>query len=74
MVWFDAWNEHGFRPVADAYLARLPKHKAGERRGIDGNGDLLVHRHGQEGAERTALLPALREPTWYDPGRKGPRP
>jgi hypothetical protein len=72
MVWFDAWNERGFKPVADAYLARLPKDKAGERRGIDGNGDLLVHRSAGA-AERRALVPTLREPGWYDPKRGGPR-
>lgn len=73
MVHVDTWTNRGFRKVADAYLARLKREKAGERRGIDGNGDLLVHRHGVTGAERRALLPALAAPAWYDDKRRGPR-
>ncbi|MGP9821422.1 biotin/lipoate--protein ligase family protein [Salinarimonas sp. NSM] len=73
MLHVDAWTNRGFRKVADPYLARLKKEKAGERRGIDGNGDLLVHRHGVGGAERRPLLPGLAACAWYDPSRKGPR-
>lgn len=73
MVHFDAWADRGFKPVADAYLPRLRKGKAGERRGIDGNGDLLVHRHGAALPERNPLGPALATPGWYDPARRGPR-
>jgi hypothetical protein len=73
MLHVDAWMNRGFRKVADPYLARLERGKAGERRGIDGNGDLLVHRHGVTGAERTPLLPGLAACAWYDPKRKGPR-
>jgi hypothetical protein len=57
--------------VADPYLARLPKEKAGVRRGIDGNGDLLLHHAG--GAERVQLLPALQAAQWYDPATRLPR-
>jgi hypothetical protein len=73
MVHFDTWNERGFKKVADSYLARLERTKAGERRGIDGNGDLLIHRHAQVGAERVPLLPGLIAAEWYDPRRRGPR-
>lgn len=73
MVHFDAWRERGFKKVADSYLARLERTKAGERRGIDGNGDLLIHRHGQTGAERVPFLPKLVAAEWYEPKRKGPR-
>jgi hypothetical protein len=68
---FDTWTERGFKPVADAYLARLPRGDREGRRGIDGNGDLLIHRPG--GLERLPLLPALREPAWYDPATGLPR-
>jgi len=68
MVHVDAWGERGFKPVADAYLARLPKENPADRRGIDGNGDLLIHGRATGGAARRApLLPALLEPTWLDP-------
>jgi biotin-(acetyl-CoA carboxylase) ligase len=67
MTGFDLWNERGFEPVAQAYLERLHKQKAGERRGIDVNGDLLVQVPGATGpAERVALLPALNAVSWYD--------
>jgi hypothetical protein len=66
MLSFDTWAERGFDPIASAYLARLAIRKAGERRGIDGNGGLLIHRHGREDTERFALLPALRKPAWLD--------
>ncbi|HEX2726304.1 MAG TPA: biotin/lipoate--protein ligase family protein [Beijerinckiaceae bacterium] len=63
---FDTWSAKGFGPIADQYLARLEVRKAGERRGIDGNGDLLIRRHGREDVERQALVPALREAVWLD--------
>jgi hypothetical protein len=63
---FDSWSGQGFGPVADQYLARLEICKAGERRGIDGNGDLLIRRYGREDVERRALVPALRKAAWFD--------
>jgi hypothetical protein len=71
MVAFDAWAERGFEAVAGTYLARLPKVKAGDRRGIDGNGDLLIHRPG--GIERVPLLGPLGEAAWFDPATGLPR-
>jgi biotin-(acetyl-CoA carboxylase) ligase len=71
MAAFDRWAERGFSTVADSYLARLPRQADEGRRGIDGNGDLLVHR--AEGFERLPLLPDLRAPFWFDPETRMPR-
>lgn len=68
---FDLWAEKGFRAVADSYLARLPKAPGEGRRGIDGNGDLLVHREG--GLTRLPLVPPLVAAEWYDPATGLPR-
>lgn len=66
MVHFDRWREGGFAPVGADYLARLSPER-GTRRGIDGNGDLLVHRLGKSlPAERLALVPALADCGWLD--------
>ena len=74
MIGFDQWNEAGFDPVASNYLARLPKNKAGERRGIDRNGDLLINAPFDMGAaDRTSLLEGLSRAAWYDPGLRGPK-
>ena len=67
MVHFHTWKESGFKPIGADYLARLSPDK-GARRGIDGNGDLLVHRTGRTGpAERQALVSALTQCSWLDP-------
>ena len=72
MVHFHTWNESGFKQVGTDYLARLSPEK-GTRRGIDTNGDLLIHRTGKTGAaERRELVPALTECTWLDPDTKEP--
>lgn len=72
MVHFDTWRERGFSPVGTDYLARLSPEK-GTRRGIDANGDLLVHRLGKTGpAERRPLVPALSECCWLDPNTREP--
>jgi hypothetical protein len=74
MVHVDAWAERGFDPVATAYLERLDRAKAGDRRGIDINGDLLIHHHGVKGPpRRMPLLPALNEPSWLDRATGGVR-
>jgi biotin-(acetyl-CoA carboxylase) ligase len=74
MTAFDHWNERGFEAIARDYLERLPKRKAGERRGIDVNGDLLVSLPAGGGPpERTSLVDALRRATWYDPQARGPK-
>src|SRR3954452_2323486 len=50
MTAFDRWNERGFEAIARDYLARLAVRKAGERRAIDVNGDLLVRQASGSGA------------------------
>ena len=67
MVQVDRWQDKGFRGLGEDFLARMPEEKA-IRRGIDGNGDLLVRRlrAGAE-AERHSLLAALAKPQWRDP-------
>jgi hypothetical protein len=74
MVQFDSWKERGFKAVAQDFFSRLPPGKAGERRGIDGNGDLLVHAPLDRGpAARTPLLPALAAAAWYDAENDAPK-
>ena len=74
MTAFDRWNEHGFEAIARDYLARLVKRKAGERRTIDLNGDLLVSSPTGNGpADRTHLADALARVVWYDPRARGPK-
>ena len=75
MTAFDRWNERGFEAIARDYLERLPKRKAGERRGIDVNGDLLVEPAGRQrsaGAEQSCGC-AWPAPAWYDPQARGPK-
>jgi len=71
---FDRWKERGFEAIARDYLERLPKRKAGERRAIDSDGDLLVALPAGSGPpERTSLLDALAKANWYDPQARGPK-
>jgi hypothetical protein len=72
MVMIDAWQDGGFREVAEAYLSRLPSEPGSERL-IDGNGDLLVRRVGTAAVHRRRLVPALATPSWLDPQTGGPR-
>lgn len=74
MTAFDNWNERGFDPVAREYLERLPKAKAGERRGIDLNGDLLTTLPAAKGPpQRNSLVDALATVAWYDVEHRGPK-
>ena len=74
MTAFDLWKERGFEAIARDYLERLPTHKAGERRGIDVNGDLLVTQPAGIGAPaRSSLVDALGRATWYDQQARGPK-
>jgi biotin-(acetyl-CoA carboxylase) ligase len=72
MVHIDAWQEHGFGPVAKEYLQRLPRDKS-VRRDIDDNGDLLARHAGKVDVARRKLLPTLGVPSWFDPKTRGPR-
>lgn len=72
MVQVHEWQDRGFRRIGERWLARLPREGA-ERRGIDGNGDLLVHAPGGSGpAGRTPLVPRLAAPAWLDPETGAP--
>lgn len=72
MAHIHAWSEKGFGQVGADYLARLSPEK-GTRRGIDANGDLLIHRLGKSGPpERRALVPALEACGWLDRDTKEP--
>lgn len=73
MAWFDRYAEKGMKPIADGYLSRLPRGEARVRRGIDGNGDLLVHGAEPGAATRAALLPDLKAPAWLDRATGAPR-
>jgi biotin-(acetyl-CoA carboxylase) ligase len=73
MTAFDRWNERGFEPIARDYLERLPKQAAGQRRGIDVNGDLLVNAATKGPPTRTSLLDALAKVSWYDPEYRAPK-
>ena len=74
MTAFDRWKERGFEVIARDYLERLPKSKAGERRGIDVNGDLLVSLPATGASpERSSLADALGRSDWYDPQARGPK-
>jgi hypothetical protein len=74
MTAFDRWNERGFEAIARDYLERLPKRKAGERRTIDLNGDLLVSPPAGSGRpDRSSLVDALASAAWYDPQARGPK-
>jgi biotin-(acetyl-CoA carboxylase) ligase len=74
MTAFDKWNERGFEPIARDYFERVPKAKAGERRGIDANGDLLTSLPSEKGPpQRTGLVAALAKVAWYDSNHRGPK-
>lgn len=67
MVQMDRWQEKGFSAIGRDFLARMPGEKA-IRRGIDGNGDLLLRRlSAGAAAERQPLVAALEKPQWLDP-------
>ena len=74
MTAFDQWRERGFEAIARDYLARLAVGKAGERRGIDANGDLLARTiDGKGPPERSSLVEALVRAAWYDRQARGPK-
>jgi hypothetical protein len=74
MTAFDRWNDRGFEAIAKDYLERLPRRKAGERRAIDLNGDLLVKLlAGSAPPDRISLVDGLAKATWYDPQSRGPK-
>jgi hypothetical protein len=72
MVTIDTWQEQGFAGLAKSYVARLAP-KAGVRRDLDQNGDLLERRMEKAAVERSPLMNALAAPSWLDPATGGPR-
>ena len=74
MTHFDRWKEKGFKAVAQDFFARLPPGKAGERRAIDSDCDLLVHAPLDTGpARRSSLVEALKQAAWLDAQHGAPR-
>lgn len=72
MLYVDLWQTEGFKKVAEPYLARLPEDKR-VRRGIDGNGDLLIRHFTDSGKmTRQNLGAALAKPQWIDPATGEP--
>lgn len=68
MVAVHEWEDRGFAALAERYLARLPR-RVGERRGLDGEGALVVHKASAPDPtpEHHALVPRLAAPAWLDP-------
>ena len=76
MSTFDAWSEHGFKPVGETYLGRLagrPDEASGLARGIDAAGELIVKGGGGSILSRQSLVRALATPSWLDPVTGEPR-
>lgn len=71
MVAIDRWQEAGFDPIAEEYMAKL-KPENGAHYAIDENGDLHIRRAGKL-VECRELLPTLRVPSWLDAKTGGPR-
>lgn len=72
MVYLDQWQEKGFVPVGQTYLAWVPA-EAGMQRGIDVTGDLLLRGHADpKRATRRSLVEALANPQWIDPATGEP--
>lgn len=73
LVEIDSWFERGMASIASRYLARLEKKSGETRRGIDENGDLLLHEEGRVGARRVSLVDGLARADWFDPLLNEPR-
>lgn len=67
LVYLDQWQEKGFVPVGQTYLALIPEQR-GVKRGLDGNGDLLIRTLADpKNPVRQSLVEALATPQWLDP-------
>lgn len=74
MAAFDLLEDRGFDPIADRYLARLPKQRAADQRRIDPHGDLLIANDARKGPpECLSLREALQSSSWLDPATGLPR-
>jgi biotin-(acetyl-CoA carboxylase) ligase len=89
MAAFDGWRAKGFKTMAERYLARMPQPPAALspsaaqpkaasapnalRRGLDGNGDLLLRSLTKpHEIDRQPLTLALGVPQWLDPETGAP--
>jgi hypothetical protein len=72
MAAFDLYAERGPDAVKARYLQRLSPTPA-DRLAIGADGDLLLLSPAGHVLEKRALGPALAEPAWFDPVRRGPR-
>jgi biotin-(acetyl-CoA carboxylase) ligase len=68
----NTWQQDGFRPIMENYLAYLPADEQLERT-IDGTGDLLIRQKGKTQVEKRRLLPAIEPVAWFDPETGSPR-
>ena len=73
MTEVDEWLDRGFKGIGQRYLSRLPRGAEDGLRGIDGNGDLLIHPKAGGDVVRTAFLPAHAAAAWFDPQAGMPR-
>lgn len=73
LVEVDSWSERGMAGIGPRYLALLEKNRGETRRGIDENGDLLIHEEGRTGARRVSFVDALHRADWFDPLLNEPR-
>jgi len=73
LVEVDSWHERGVSTIAPRYLSRLEKAKGQGRRGIDENGDLLIHEVEGRPARRVSFVETLAKAEWFDPLLNEPR-
>lgn len=73
LVGIDSWGERGMRAIGPDYLARLEKRDGETRRGIDENGDLILHEKDRERARRVSFTEGLKRAEWFDPLLNEPR-
>lgn len=73
LVGIDSWGERGMRMIGPDYLSRLEKREGETRRGIDENGDLIIHEKDRERARRVSFTEGLKRAEWFDPLLNEPR-
>jgi len=79
LVEVDSWHERGVSGIAPRYLSRLEKARGqgaglgSGRRGIDGNGDLMIHEAEGTPARRVPFVEGLKKAEWFDPLLNEPR-
>ncbi len=65
MVALDTWQTDGWPALTKEYVTRLLP-QSGARRALTEDGDLLTSKPLEPEAEKQALVPALRKPSWLD--------